>query len=397
VQLLPLISAPIISRLYSPMAFGAYAVFYALVAIIGSAASLALHNAILLEKDDGAAAHAALLSLVTIVATTILVSFVLLGVPSKWMHWVFGAEVLVILPWLPLTVMGASGYLCLYTWCIRKTYFSTLARNKMVLGISTMLIQIIIGLMQLEAIGFVLANLIGYGLAIMLLLGHFRRDLLQSQHGFCPQSAKAQFKKHMRLPLYTFPAGLINTVSSQLPELIINKLFGSNLLGQYSLANRVINMPLAFLSSSVQDLFRQKASAEQNETGTCKSTYFSFLVLMLFASLLLLVPVVVFVPVLFPIVFGQQWGQSGHLIQAMAFLLAVRFISSPLSYVWIVRGKQKMDMFWQLGLLLIGIASFIFSDIVINDGSLVNALYIYSTFTGLWYVVCIFFSYRFAK
>ena len=397
VQFLPLISAPIIARLYSPEAFGAYAVFYALAAIIGSSASLALQNVILLEDSETSAAHATLLSLSVAMIVSTGIALVLFCTPINWLIWSFGSKAVTITPWLPITIMVSSSYLSIYTWFIRKDCYSLLARNKVILGVSTMLIQIGIGLMQLEAIGFVIANLIGYGLAIMLLLSKFRTDINQTQHGFSFLSAKAQFRKHIDLPLFTVPAGLINTLSSQLPELMINKLFGAHMLGQYSLANRMVNMPLSFFASSVQDIFRQKASAENRETGNCKSTFQSFLIIMLIASVMLLVPVVLFVPTLFPIVFGQQWDESGQIIRAMVFLLAVRFVSSPLSYVWIIKGKQKMDLLWQIGLLIVSIIAFLASHFAFQSDSLVKALYLYSALVGLWYAFCIYISYKYSR
>ena len=397
VQLLPLISAPIVSRLYSPTAFGTYAVFYALVVIIGSVASLALHNAILLEEDDRAAMHAALLSFAVTFATSAALAMFLFVMPEYWLRWTVGTDTMSILPLLPLTVMISSGYMSLYTWCIRKEYYQQLAKNKVILGFSTMLIQISIGLMKLEAIGFVLANLLGYIFAIILLYKLFHIDIKLLRPGFNLKSIRAQLKKYKELPLYSVPASLLNTFSSQLPEFMINKLFGAHQLGQYSLANRMVNMPLSFLASSIQDIFRQKASIEFNLTGNCRATYGTFLALMILISVFLLVPTVLIVPEFFPLIFGKQWDQSGYLIRVMVFLLAVRFISSPLSYIWIIRGKQKMDFLWQIGLFLISAAAFVFSHFLFQDESLLRTLLLYSTMAGLWYAFCIYISFKYSK
>jgi O-antigen/teichoic acid export membrane protein len=397
VQLLPLISAPIVSRLYSPAAFGNYAVFYSLVAIIGSVASWDLHNAILLEEEDSAAAHAALLTFAAIFVTGAALAIVLLAMPEYWLQWAVGTEVLSILPWLPLTVMAASGYLSFYTWAIRKGHYKKLARIKMILGVSTMLIQISIGLMRLEAIGFVLANLLGYILGILLLYRLFHFDIRTAKPKMNFESIKAQLKKHRELPMYSVPASLVNTFSSQIPEFMINKLFGSYQLGQYSLANRMVNMPLAFLATSVQDIFRQKATTEFNLSGSCSNTYRSFLALMVLVSVVLLVPIVLIVPELFPLIFGKQWDQSGHLIRAMVFLIAVRFVSSPLSYVWIIKGEQKMNLLWQIGLLVIGTSAFVFSHFLFNHESLMETLFLFSGLVGCWYLFCIYLSYRYSR
>ena len=397
VQLLPLLTAPIIARLYSPAEFGAYAIFFALSTIIGSSASLALHNAILLEKNQPEAARATLLAFVITFIVGILFTLTLVLVPVEWLISAFGVGPTQILIWTPLTVVLSSCYTTMYTWFIRQRSYDLLARNKVILAVSTALIQIGVGLLYLGPIGFVIANLLGYSLATVLLLGCFYSDMNMAKPEFNLKSATVLLRKHKDLPLFTMPAGLINTVSSQIPEFMINKFYGSHLLGQYSLANRMVSMPLGFIATSIQDIFRQKASAEYHENSNCQDSFRNFLPLLIFISVILILTITLFVPLVFPIIFGSEWAESGYLIRAIVFLLAVRFISSPLSYIWIVKGRQKMDMLWQVGLLVISAASFFVAEIIFGINSLEIALFLYSGAVGLWYVFCIFISYRYSR
>ena len=397
VQLLPLLTAPIVARLYTPTAFGAYAVFYALVAIISSCGSLALQNAILIEEEDEGARQVTLLALSIAFLTSLLSLLVFVLVPRSVLNGAFGPDAAIILPWAGITIWLAAGYTVLYSWFVRNGEFALLAKNKLVLGVSTAVIQISIGLFRLEAIGFVIANAIGSGLAIALLAPRFWREVVARAQPFSMQSARDKFSKHRNLPIYTVPATLLNTFGSQLPDLLINRFFGANLLGQYSLANRVINMPLSFLSVSLQDIFRERASKELRETGNCRKSFQIFFLISFAASIAILVPIALFIPIIFPLLFGHQWDQSGYLVQAIVFLMAIRFVSSPLSYVWILRDRQKEDLLWQIGLVAISAGALIGAPSLIHNASLIQTLGLYSVAAGLWYALCLFLSYRFAR
>jgi O-antigen/teichoic acid export membrane protein len=397
VQLLPLLTAAIVARLYTPAAFGAYAVFYAIVAIISSCGSLALQNAILIEDDDDGARQVTLLALSIAFLTSLLSLLVFVFVPQGVLVGAFGPDASVILPWAGGTIWLTSGYTVLYSWFVRNGEFALLAKNKLVLGVSTVVIQISIGLFELEAAGFVIANAVGSGLAIALLAPRFWREVVARAQSFSIQSAREKFSKHRDLPIYTVPATLLNTFGAQLPELLINRFFGANLLGQYSLANRVINMPLSFLSVSLQDIFREQASKELRATGNCRKSFHTFFLISFAASIAIMVPIALFIPIVFPWLFGHQWDQSGSLVQAIVFLMAIRFVSSPLSYVWILRDRQKEDLLWQIGLVVISVGALFGVPYLIDNASLIQTLGLYSVAAGLWYAFCIFLSFRFAR
>ena len=156
-------------------------------------------------------------------------------------------------------------------------------------------------------------------------------------------------------------------------------------------------MPLAFLSSSIQDIFRQEASLEYNVSGTCTESFSKYFLIMLFAACAFVVPLILVIPYIFPFFFGNQWTEAGHKIQPMILRISVRFVSSPLSYVWIIRGYQGLNLLWQLGLLVITICSFPATNLLVKDASLDDVLWAYSAATALWYLVCIYFSWRFAN
>lgn len=394
VMLFPMISAPIIARLYSPEDFGIYAAFYSLATILSTISSLELRNVALLEAERTDGAHGALLALSVVTAFSLVLLALIFAVPDSWMALILGGNILAYLFWLPATVFLMGGSQVLYTWATREKEYKILARNKFILGLSTMLLQIGVGLADPGAVGFIIANLLGLLLASVLLALLFVKKLRVLRPTFTSRSAAAQFRRHYRLTVWTMPGSLVNSLSQFLPDLLINRFFGAAMLGQYSLAMRMLNMPIAFLSASIQDFFRQQASTEFNDHGHCKSSFWRFTALTLAGALLLILPVIVLVPHVFPIIFGSQWTEAGTLIQAVAFLTIVRFISSPISYVWIIQGKQRLDFLWQIGLLVLSLGTLILPQFLDPQITLYSTLWVYSMVVGAWYMLAIAVSYH---
>ncbi len=393
VMIFPLISAPIVARLYSPVDFGTYAVFYSVSTILSGISSLAMSNVVLLEKERTDAVHGSLMAVSVVCIFSLFLMCLLHVLPFSWVAYLLGTNIIPYIYWIPAIVFMMGVSQVLYTWAGRENEYSILARNKFILGLSTMLLQIGIGLTEPGAIGFIIANLLGLMLAVSMLANLFFKSLRAINVHFTPSSALTQFRRHVRLALWTMPGTLINTFSQFLPDLLINRFFGAALLGQYSLAARMLNMPIAFLSVSIQDFFRQQASSEFNKSGHAKSTFWRFILLTLIAVLFLILPFILILPYVLPIFLGAYWTEAGTLIQAIAFLVIVRFVSSPISYIWLILGRQRLDFLWQIGLLGISFVSLFLPPILDTKISLNATLLIYSIAVGSWYLLSIAISY----
>src|SRR6478672_912131 len=51
-QVIPIITAPFVTRIYSPQDYGLFGIFLLLSSVIGVATTMQIENAILIEKDD---------------------------------------------------------------------------------------------------------------------------------------------------------------------------------------------------------------------------------------------------------------------------------------------------------------------------------------------------------
>lgn len=396
-QVFPLVVAPLISRLYSPAAFGGYATFYAVAIILGTVAALSMQNVILIEEKDEDAFAAMIVVLLAPLTFSLTIALALVLAPARLLLDLFPQIDPRLLLLLPLTVVFSSVFQVGYVWLLRMGQYRVLAANKIILAATTAGVQVGIGFLHIGALGLVLANLAGYCLATLAVWRVVFSDEKRRARAPTLQAVRDVYLRHRNFPLYTTPAQLLNSTANYIPDLLIGRLFGAEVLGQYSLGMRMVAMPLAFLATTVQDVFRRDSSREFAATGGCERSFARILIVTSGVAVLLLAPGIFLLRWVFPLVFGVEWSSAAFYIQAMAALLIVRFVSSPLSFVWIVTGRQKHDLQWQLGLLFITVASLFLPRWLAGSIPPVEQFMIFGTSVASWYGLALYLSFRWSR
>jgi O-antigen/teichoic acid export membrane protein len=89
--------------------------------------------------------------------------------------------------------------------------------------------------------------------------------------------------------------------------------------------------------------------------------------------------------------FGERWRLAGTMALWLLPLFALRFVASPLSYLFYVAGKQHVDLVWQ-GLLLVMTLATLWTPTNAR-----GALMAYSASYSAMYCVYLFLSYRYSR
>ena len=66
----------------------------------------------------------------------------------------------------------------------------------------------------------------------------------------------------------------------------------------------------------------------------------------------------IYAPEIFILIFGKEWKTAGEYAQLLAPMFCLRFITSPLSSMFLIAEKQRLDLAWQLVLFSLVIGSF---------------------------------------
>lgn len=392
-QALPIMAAPLITRLCRPEDMGAFSVWFGLVAIAAVAATLRMENAMVIDHQpepqrlcfDVVAWSAGWLALlITGFALAAKLAGASLAAQSGWhgMSWL-GVLSLGLGAWLTATMQITLAY------AASHNAFAPAAKARVWAAGSIALLQLLLLALGVGAGALLAGHLLGLAAGLAA-----ARRLLKPPHSHTglalSQPQRQYLKKHQAFWRYTLPANLLNAGVGQLPLLIIGARHGALAAGLFALTQRVLAAPISLLAASVLEVFKRESVLQFQTLGNCRQAYLHALrVLLLLGcgpSLLLLLAS----PALFSFVFGPAWRGAGELAQILAPLYFLNFVASPLSYVFAVAGRQKVELLWQVALFCMTVTVFA-APLTLRDSVLA-----YTIGYSLLYLLYLQMSYRYA-
>lgn len=190
--------------------------------------------------------------------------------------------------------------------------------------------------------------------------------------------------------MLSLPADSVNASASQLPLMIVTARFGAEVAGWLALTMRMLGGPISLLGASVLDVFRRQAAQAWRERGECRGEYLNSLTVLAGAAAAFAVVLTLFSEPLFEMLFGVGWRRSGTIAVWLLPMFAMRFVASPLSYMFYIADKQHLDLLWQLTLLAMTLVA-----LMLPTGYSA-ALGTYSLGYSMLYVIYLHLSYRFS-
>jgi O-antigen/teichoic acid export membrane protein len=374
-QVLAVIIAPILTRLFSPEHFGIAANFSSIVAILGVIACLRYELSIMLPKTNEQAANQFAISLLFSLL------FSLATIPLIW----FGGEeflALINVPelqpylWmLPIGIFAAGSFLALNYWNSRTRKYlrlslarisqeSVMAASKLGLGFAGFN----------NAGSLIIGNIAGPVIATLTLGLQIWRDdktfLFKSIHW---AEMREGIKRYEKFPKFSTSAALLNTVAQQIPVILLTAFFSTTVTGLYSMGYRIIRLPMVLVGSSIAQVFFQRAAAAKEEgpkelRKLVEEVFDRLVIFSLFPMLL----ISLVGQELFIIVFGAEWAEAGVYMQILAIWTFFVFISSPISQLMSLLEKQEVGIYFNVALL------------VTRFGSIAIGAYFSDVRLGLW-------------
>ena len=393
-QIISILSAPILTRLYSPAAFGMYALFLAITTMMINIASAKYEMAIILPEKDEDGIGLLALSCLLALGLSLLLMVVVVG---------FGGQIAKLLgnpaiaPWLyfvPIMVFLGGTYNALNYWNNRRKQYKRLAANRVLRTASGSAANLGMGLKNVEG-GLILGAIAGQAITTFMFSWRVWREDKALLLTTTWRSTRQNAIRYKNFPKFLVPSGLVESAASQLPAILISSFFGIATLGFFSLALRMVGLPMGLIAESIRDVFRQKASEDYAKHGNCTTIFNQTFRRLLILSVLPFGAIIFFGPLLFQFVFGPQWRVAGEFSQIMAVTFFLRFVSSPLSSMFYIAEKQKWDLVIQSTLFVIIVVSLVGLSRLGAGAKMAVAAY--SAIYSVKYLLELYLSYRFSQ
>lgn len=357
-QMITLLASPVIARMYIPEFFGVTALFVSITTVISVMASLRYDLAIVLPESDREAANILGLSLLITLVIAGLTGLIILLSGSVLVDLLNAPDLAPFLWLIPLMVLLNGIFNALNYWNTRTKKFTRLSISRVLSQSTTTSTRLIAGAIgRASSAAMLSAAALGAAVSTLVLGGQILRDdgrfILRN---LACRDMWACVKRYRKFPIFEGPGSILNSVSWQVPVLMLGAFFSDVVVGYYSQGFRMIQMPMGLIGGAIAQVFFQRG-AEANNSGQLPQV-----VTALFQRLLIIgaLPSLILMLVgedLFAFVFGQRWSEAGVYAQILAPWALVWFISSPLSTIFLILEKQKEILLIQIMIFLTRIIS----------------------------------------
>lgn len=382
-QALGILILPLVTRLYSPADFSALAAFISISSIISIVACLRLEIAIPMpeENDEAVNLLAASLCICTIVAA--IVGLIVWQYSSQILN-ALGQPSLGSCLWLlPVTIWAASAYSAIQFWSTRQKKFAVIAKTRISQAIGGAGAQVGFGLFGLAPLGLVLGQTISSGAGLLSLMrAAIREDCAIFRKISVSRMWKA-LQHYQRFPKYATFEAFANTAGAQLPIIIIASNAVGPEAGYLALAVRAMAAPMGLVGGAISQVYLSKAP-EELRAGNLGEFSAGVLRNLFRVGVGPLIFIGIVAPPFFALIFGSRWERSGEIVSWMIPWFVFQFMSSPISMVMHVVGKQRLMLaITVFGLLLrlgfVALASFYAVNLISEA---------YAISGGVFYLVC---------
>lgn len=353
-QAIVVLSSPILTRLYLPSEFGAFAVALSIMSVLITIACLRYEFAIPLPKDDQEAANVLALSVLMTILTSVMAGAFLI-VAGSWFVDVLGAPALG--PFVLLFAVGqcAGGIVSVFTmWAIRTGAYAEIAANRLTQSGALVTAQVGLGLAGAGAPGLLVGAVAGY-LAGSTRLGRaawrthapfFRRV---SWTGIVTAA-----KRYRRFPIFSSWSALINTLGEQVPLVVFVAVYGTAVGGEFALAQRVVALPVSLVAGAVgQAYFSEAARRTREDPGTLEAFFIATTRRMTTIAIAPAIALAILAPILAGPIFGDAWTAAGPMIAILTPMYCMQLIAASTGSTLDVLERQDLHLFRELVRLFI--------------------------------------------
>ncbi len=360
-QAASIVLAPVLTRLYTPDQFGYLSVYTAALMILGVIAVLGFELAIPIAASDIELANLLAISGATLVTTTGIIAAGAVLASNAALNAVWLRELASHRYLLPAGFACLGGYYVMLAVATRAGAFREIAATRISQGLSGPLSQIAFGLLGLGAQGLAIGFVIGQSSGTFLL---FSRVVLRSRSMLAAitwRGVRAALRRYARFPLLASWARLLDMAGGgTILFVMFSAFYSSDIAGFMFLTERVVARPLFIVSTSLLQVFIGEAGrAVHNDPARLRRRFWQVVPRQFLLSATWIALANLLAGWAFPILFGRQWDPAIPYLHAMSASYLAVAVLHPVSTSLQIMERQALAAAWQVGRLLVVVASVI--------------------------------------
>lgn len=392
-QIIPILIAPVLARLFSPDDFAIYSNFLAIAGMMGIIAAGRLELAIPITKSKKEAQE--------VVITGFVITLVLAAVSAIFPIFsdFFGdlydsprlEEFLVYVP-IAVITFGILGVAT--NWVLKFKKYNAISFSKIGQSLVGNVLSAALGYAGWGIEGLILGWFAGQIIGTIVLLIFMDRP--EDRPNYSITTFKSTLGEYKDFPLINSLHAFTDIFATQfLLFWIITFSFGLTELGLFAMMFKYVRAPISLVTTSVSQIF----FAEVSSALTRGESPVPILKKTLSTSIAFSIPFILVIFVLGPDLFewylGKEWRFSGVYAQMICPMLFLLFILSPISSIPILMNKQRLAYLFAFIGYALTLGAFYFVSII--GLSFESALLVYSLVFAVFQLFYLYWMYSLIK
>lgn len=390
-QVIPIATSPIFTRIYSPKDFGVFALYVAVVSMISVIATCRYEIAIMLPVNDYDSINIAVLSGIIAFIVSIVTFLITFFLNSEFIQILDNPKIAKWLYLTPLSIFLLGLYQILVYWSNRKKQFKRVAISKIVQTLCATFASLVFGFCGIGEGGLIGGWVIGQVIVTTILawqtfgIDKWNKEYVSMKRIIKNAKEYADFLKINSLHALT------DVLQSNGVIFLISTFFGSTILGIYSLSMRILDTPFSMIGTSIAQVFYQKAVEIYNKEADIDFLLKKMILNLSLISLPIFTGLFFFAPLIFTLLFGENWKDAGVYVRILSPWFYLKFIGTTISHIPVIINKQKQAFYFSsfgnvLIILSILCGSYFTRDIKITFYILTVLLSLFTVLQIKWFI-----------
>ena len=375
-QIVNYISVIILAALVEPAAQGFITIASIPIGFVGVLGSMGVREKVIKEKEINADYKSCLLGFVIVSSGLLFLSSLILTLVVAWFYqdnfsfWVVIKYGLIISLITPIGVYNHY-FESFQTRDLNFKGISIINAISMILGIS---ISILIAYNGYGYLGLSFKMILPHLFNLIFYILIFKPSLKVT---WCP----SMYKEFKQFSMFLTLNNIANYFVRNIDYLIIGKVFSADVLGQYSIAYKILLFPMKNVTSRIQSVAMPMLAKLDIGSENFKNKYFMIIGLVSFITLPMMGLVALTAPDWVPLTFNHKYNLLVPMIMILSAVGAFQSLVSPVGTLYILKESTKLMFFNSIAISIVISIAFLLSSLTHQ----INIVLI--TYAATWLVV----------
>ena len=341
-QLCSVVSLPFITRIYGADIIGVWAIITSMSGIVNTVSDIGLTSSLMVCKESELKNQYRAISVLNVIVCALCAPLVALCCALLSYDAARTITVVICTLIYSVTLQQISiNYMLLN----RRREYDVLMKNPLINQLVAATASILLGMAGFISWGYFAGMTAGQVITLI----HMRRKVAISYRRVPLVYFRSLLLRERDFIICQMPSNIAYQVRSQLPTLIIGSLFGTTVLGNFSIAQKLLNIPVTFIGQAVGNVFYQRVASMKEDVGAIAQFVQRNMDRTMLGAIAPMAFLIALGDPIIALVFGSGYELGGAMVGVIGFQSLFSFLTASIKGIDIVLGKQRYSMLTGIG------------------------------------------------